>query len=208
MPKQPVVAGRSRTTALRRDIDFYRGLATRVGLPPTPFMLPFMGEEADALAHRRAPDAACWREFREDVKRLHPSLPAWTPTTAKDGQVLSSVVERLAYEALLLRLPASVTLTLHPVIAAARKWTADFALVEGRQGAVTRVEVAGLLASDWRPRNAREAGYETHFRAKLAAYADAGLPRPAIIHVAEVCDPARRSRAIDGVLAAIEGAAA
>ena len=208
MPKQRAVVARSRTTALRRDIDFYRGLATHVGLPPTPFMLPFMGENADALARRRAPDVACWRAFRSDVTGIHPSLPVWTPTTAKDGKVLSSVVERLAYEALQPRLPASVTLILHPVIAAARKWTADFALVKDGQGTVTYVEVAGLLASDWRPRTAREAGYETHFRAKLAAYADAGLPRPVIIHVDEVCDPARLRNAIDGVLAAVEGAAA
>ena len=199
MPNTTAFAGRSRTASLRRDVAHYRKLAARVGLPPTPFMLPFMG--AESLASRRAPDAVCWRGFRENVSRLHPSLPIWTPTTAKDGQVLSSVVERIAYEALRPRLPAFMALVVHPTITVHRKWTADFALMRAGDEAVAYVEVAGLLASDGRPRNPRETGYKLHFEEKLAAYEDAGLPSPVVIHVDEVCDPDRLRVAIDGVLA-------
>ena len=205
MPSQLALARRARAATLRRDVNLYHGLAARVGLGPTPFMLPFMGLEAEHLAERRASDAACWRGFRDEVTRLHPSLPAWTLATAPDGQILSSVVERLAYEALRQRLPPSVTLTVHPVITPDRKWTADFALVGSRPEDVTYVEVAGLLASDWRPRTEREVGYKMHFTAKLTAYAEAGLLHPAIIHVDQVCDPHRLRLAVDAVLADFGG---
>ena len=192
-------------TALRRDVVVYRRLADRMRLPPTPFMLPFMGPVAADLADRRASDAADWRSFRECVTRFYPALPVWTPTTATDGQVLASVVERCAYEALRPRLPVSMTLTVHPIIAPSRKWVADFSLSTGQAGCATRVEVAGLLASDWQPRTAREARYRIDLEAKLAAYEKAGLPRPMIIHVDEICDPLLLSTAIDTVLACAEG---
>jgi hypothetical protein len=205
MSTKPAFSGRSRTAILRRDISLYSNLAARVGLPPTPFMLPFLGTAAEDLADRRAPDPTSWRVFREEVTRVHPSLPVWTLTTARDGQVLASVVERLAYEALQPRLPASTTMILHPTITALRKWTADFGLIPSSREAMVHVEVAGLLASDWRPRNEREAGYAIHFEAKLAAYAQAGLPRPAIIHVDQVCDPNRLREAVNAVLVQAEG---
>ncbi len=143
MPTQSAFAGRSHAATLRHDVNLYYGLAARVGLPPTPFMLKFMGVAAEDLAGRRARDAACWREFRGEVTCLHPSLPIWTLATAPDGQILSSVVERLAYEALRQRLPPSVTLTVHPVLTSDRKWKADFALVASRPEKATHVEVAG-----------------------------------------------------------------
>ena len=204
MPSQPAMAGRCRAAMLRRDVDHYRDLAARIGLPPTPFMLPFMGPGAKTIADRRALDAASWRGFRDDVSKACPALPVWTPAIAKDGQALSSVVERLAYEALRPRLPASVTLVVHPAIAPSRKWAADFAL-RGRTEAVTHIEVAGLLASDLRPRTEREASYKIHFEAKMAAYAEAGLPRPAIIYIDQACDPDRLRLAVDAVLAQVEG---
>ena len=205
MPTKPAFAGRPRAPNFRRDINLYRVLAARIGLPPTPHMLRFMGLEAEHLADRRAPDAGCWLAFREGVTRLHPSLPVWTLAASPDGQILSSVVERLAYEALRQRLPPLVTLTVHPVLTSGRKWKADFALGRTRSAAMTRVEVAGLLASDWRPRTEREASYKVHFEDKLAAYAEAGLPQPAIIHIDQVCDPDRLQSAIDAVLAQVEG---
>jgi hypothetical protein len=194
-------------TALRRDVVVYRGLADRMRLPPTPFMLPFMGPAAVDLADRHASDAADWRSFRECVTRFYPSLPVWTPTTATDGQVLSSVVERCAYEALRPCLPALMTLTVHPIIAPSRKWVADFSLANGQARAI-RIEVAGLLASDWQPRNPREASYRVDLEAKLAAYDKAGLPRPTIIHVDEICDPPLLWAAIDKVIARAEGLSA
>ena len=83
-----------------------------------------------------------------------------------------------------------MTLNLHAAISATA-WATDFSLVARQLYAMVRVEA-----------------YKTYCQIKLAADADADLPRSAVTDVDEVCDPVRLMRGNDGVRTASEGAIA
>lgn len=188
---------------LRRDMQLYVFLSQRLFLAPTPFMLKFMGADAADLADRRGTDAVVWAAFRAEVTLNFPSIPSWTSTTARDGQLLNSVVERVAYEALQRQKPPSMTLKAHPILHPKRKWRADFGVTSVVQGSMLHIEVAGLIASDGRPRNEREAAYQRHLRAKLGVYAQVGLHEPVVIYIDIIVDPVKLQAAIDQVLARV-----
>jgi hypothetical protein len=209
MPDQTAIApreGAASEPCLATDIALYRALTTTLTLPPTAFLLLHMGFEASALFDRHGGDAETWRKFRRAVTARYPDIPAWTSPVALDGRRLASTPERLVYEAISASTPPSTTITVDAAINPnAGKWRADFVL-QGRNCARrVYVEVAGLLASDRRPRTATEAAYAGRLDAKLAAYAAAGLPAPAIIYVDEVCNRTRLGAAVSRVLAALEG---
>ncbi len=114
-----------------------------------------------------------------------------SPASTTPGiQFLVVVLERLAYEAVGPRPPASMTLNLHAAISATA-WATDFALVARQLYAMMRVEA-----------------YKTYFQIKLTADAKADLPRSAVTDVSKVCDPVRLMRGNDGVRTASEGAIA
>jgi len=82
-----------KSRAIMYDIRLYRDLVKKSSLPPTPFMLPFMGEQAVGLYERRYVDGATWWSFRKMVSTIFRDIPIKTSTISTDGQVLASVPE-------------------------------------------------------------------------------------------------------------------
>ncbi len=186
MLKQPAVTGRSRTTASQHDIALPRAQAIRMSLPPTRSVAPFQGKSAQARISRRVALRAGWM-VQSAGTCLGLSSPA---STAPGVQFLVFVLERLALEADGPRPPALMTLNLHAATSATA-WATDFARVARQLYAMMRVGAC-----------------KTYFQTKLWAYANADLPRSAVIHVDEACDPVRLTRENDGVRTKFEGAIA
>lgn len=199
-------SGRVRSAVSSRvehDAALYRDIARRMprGLPPTAFMLRYVGPEARDLFDRYAAPSD-WSGFRAAVAARYPDVPAWTPTVAQDGTRLASVPERMVYELLRPRLPCDITLVLHPRLPVpGRRFDADFGL-SGRSGPVLHVEVTGAVARNIAPELEHEHRMARRLAAKLEACAKAGLGAPVILYADDFGDRARLESGLDHLITA------
>jgi hypothetical protein len=193
------------TAELDFDVDLYAALAVKLGQPPTPSLLAFMGAEGRMLAERRALHAKDWCAFRAIVSQRHPQWRHWTDVTAEDGTRFDSVAELLTYRWLRGFLPASVKIQAHANIHPCRKYTADFLLISDAR--FLHVEVLGMLSSDCIAINEQQAGYLIRLAAKLEHYSTHGY-QPVVIHGDELIDPERLDRVAEQILKRLAGAAA
>lgn len=180
------------------DARLYRNLTNRLGgVPPTGFMLQFMGLAACQLAERRTADKATWRAFRELVTALYPKIPSHTVSMTADRQILDSVSEQIVHEQISRRLPPGVTLEVHPTPIEGRKFSADFG-VRSKTGNVIYVEVVGSLGRLQPPVTDFTERYTIKLAQKLAVYERSGI-KFAIIYADEVCAPNRLKAAIERI---------
>jgi len=202
---QQVAPGRFRgrtSLSILSDSHQYAALTERISLPPTSFMLLHAGVAGTEIFDRYGYDWAIWQQFRREVNRLFPAIPAWTTTVAKDGTVLASVPERRVYEMLCTLVPARIRMEVHPLLGPnSGGRIADFRLTDRRSSNKLNIEVAGMIAKDGNPRLPNEAKYRQDLVAKLDAYAAAHEPAPYLIFIDEVCGEPEKLR--DGLSQAI-----
>ncbi len=191
-----------KNASILSDSRKYAALTERMSLPPTSFMLLHAGVTGAEIFDRYGYDWTIWKQFRREVNRLFPAIPAWTTTVAKDGTVLASVPERRVYEMLCTLVPARIRMEVHPLLGPnGRGRSADFRLTDHRSSKKLNIEVAGMIAKDGNPRLPNEANYRKDLVAKLDAYATAHEPAPYLIFIDEVCGEPEKLR--DGLSQAI-----
>jgi len=187
----------------RADARLYRNLTNRLGgIPPTAFMLKFMGQAASQLARRRTSDKAIWRAFREMVTNLYPKIPSHRVPIIVDQNKLVSVPEQIVYKEINRRLPTGVALYVHPTPIETRKFIADFS-VRSQTGKVVYIEVVGSLGRLQPPVTDFGELYTIKLVRKLAIYERAGLEF-AVIYVDEVCAPNRLKASIERIFQRVD----
>jgi hypothetical protein len=207
----PLQAG----SALDEDISLYRRLCKQVGVPPSSSMLLLTeNRQVEKLFLRRAGTPEDWHCFLSVFFYQYPRLLARMVAaraavtvipSGYRGRSIPSVPEIAIGLGLLQAIGPDVTMIRNEPLPTLTRRRCDYSLYDRGGRCLVRIEIAGMLDRQGRPRTLDGYRYAARQPDRIHAYKLASLAPPVIVHAGELFGVGRRRRIIARILTAAAG---